>query len=322
MIKGRFRALALFAVSFLAFGRNELGFAAYPDHPVHIIVANGTGGDADRIARLLASKLTEKWGQPVIVENKPGASEAIGGSYVAHSAPDGYTILEITNTSLAAAITQKLDYDLMKSLDPVTLAIRQYGDALAINPSVIQVNNLGDLISYAKTHPGKLNYAGVAQWSITNLEMLQFNQVAGINVVGVPYLSSAQAMTALLGGEVAMRMIGQSQVLEQGKSGKIRALAVAGSTRSGTLPDIPTFAETPAAAKFTGIRVWDGFLTPANTPKEIVDKIQRDFAEVLKAPDIERTFTNVAQEVVVSTPEQFSDTMKNELIEFTKLIKG
>lgn len=297
------------------------GKAAYPDRPVHFVVAFAAGGSADLLARLLGPKLTEKWGQPVVVENKAGADGSIGADFIAHSPPDGYNVGWLTNSNMIAPNLHKLNYDPVKSFAPISLVAAQYS-VLAINPDVVPVNSVQELIEYVKAHPGKLNYGNAGPYNTTNLEMKEFMDAAGIDMVGVAYASSAPALVALLGGEVGSMMVAVNNAVGPLKTGKIKALAIEGPTRSPILPNVPTFAEIPATAKFAGTGVWYGAEAPAGTPKEIVTKLHDDMAEIMKQPDIKKVMDERGFDVTMSSPDQFGATIKSDLTTFAQLIKA
>ena len=273
----RFLALLLFTAGALAQGDT------YPAKPVRIVVPFAAGGVADLLPRVVGQKLSEKWGQPVVVENKVGASGNIGMAEVARSAPDGYTLgLAPTGNLTVNQFLFKLPFDTAKDLAPITL-LATSPNVLVVHPSV-PVRNFRELVAYARTNPGALNFASPGEGSGAHLAGELLNIEAGIRTTHVPYKGIAPAVNDLLGGQVQMMFAGISTVLQHVKAGKLVAIAIATPRRSPQLPDVPTVAESGIAG--FDVTSWYGLVTRAGTPPDVVQKIQRDTAEALGNEDV------------------------------------
>ncbi len=264
--------LAIVMATLGMFG-NDARAQAYPSRPVRLIVPYAPGGGVDILARIIAPKLSELLGQQVVVENRGGGGGTIGAAAVAHSAPDGYTLLlgaiEIGSNP---ALHEKLPYDTLKDLQPVTL-VATLPASLVIDPK-LPVTTVADFIKLAKSEPGKLNYASAGIGSMHHLGAELFKASNDLDIVHVPYQSGGQAMTAILGGQAQMAISTVPPVLQQIKAGKLRALAVVGAKRQPALPDVPTFAE----AGYPGfdVSLWQGVLVPAGTPPAVVAKLNTE----------------------------------------------
>jgi tripartite-type tricarboxylate transporter receptor subunit TctC len=290
-----------------------------PSRPVRIIVPI-VGSTNDVVARLVAPKLQEALGQPVIVENKPGAGGNIGADMVAKAAPDGHTLLVGYNGPLAINPTlfEKMPYDPVKDLQPLTLAVRapQY---LVVNPAS-GITSLQDLVAKAKAQPNRFSYASIAVGSASHLTMEMFKSAAGINLVHVPYKGSGQAVTDLLAGNVQMGFFVPGNVQQFVKEGRLRLLASSGAKRFHSTPDVPTLAES--GYKDFEATSWIGFLTTANTPRPIVDRYHRELVKILTSPDTSARLREMEFEVVANTPEQFSAWIKSEIGRWGQVIKA
>lgn len=312
----RFGSLVLFCVV-LAFTVSSVFAQSYPNKPIHFIVPFSPGGPNDIRARLIGEKLTESWGQQVMIENKPGADGAIGMEFVAKAAPDGYTIL--LGTSGATVVTpnlyKKVRYDPVKDFAPIT-QLTSSAITLLVNPSV-PVKSVKELIALAKSKPGQLNYASPSSPFYLTAEM--FKLMAGVNIVCIPYKGSAPSMTALISGEVSMMFDTSLMTMPHIKAGKARAIAICSAKRSSALPDVPTMSESglPGFEAST----WAGVLAPAGTPKEIVTKLNTEIVKILQMPGIKDRLTNINDEIVGSTPEQFGTFIKIELTKYAKVIR-
>ncbi len=291
---------------------------AFPSRPVRIIVATA-GGVNDVFARVVAPRLAEALGQPVVVEPKPGAGGTIATDYVAKSAPDGYTLLIGFTGPLAINVTliDKLPYDPVKDFAPITLV----GDAaqLLVAHSSVPVTSVLELIAYAKAHPGKLSYASIAVGSAGHLTMEKFKAATGINLVHVPYKGASPAVTDLLAGNVQVAFLVVSNVLPSVKSGRLKALAVAGRARIVSIPGVPTMAEL-GFPEFE-IGAWLGILAPAGTAKPIIDRYHREFVRILKDPEVRARFEPAGFELTESTPEEFGNFIRAEITKWGKVVK-
>jgi len=293
--------------------------AQYPNRPVKMIVPFPPAGATDIVGRILAQKLGERLGQPVVVENKPGAGGAIGSDFVAKSAPDGYTLLMATSsTHSIGPVLQKLPYDPLKDFAPVT-HVANVPNVLIVSPQ-LPVGTMGEFIAYAKARPGQLNFASSGVGTIVHLNGELFKMLAGVDLVHVPYKGTALAIPDLANGSIAMLFDSLASVQPHIKSGKARPLAVNAPQRSALLPEVPTLAEAgmPAFDRYT----WFGMFAPAGTPREIVARVQTEVVAALKAPDLLERFTAVGAEPVGSSPEQFVERIKSDATKWAEVIKA
>ena len=292
---------------------------AYPSKAVRIIVPFSAGGVADALPRIVGEKLAQKWGQPVVVENKVGASGNIGMAEGARAAPDGYTLVlaPTGNLTVNPTLFPKLPFDTHKDLTPVTL-LAQSPNVLVVHPSV-PAKNLRELIAYAKANPDRLNFASPGDGSGAHLagELLKID--AGIKATHVPYKGLAPAVNDLLGGNVQMMFAGVSTILQHVKSGKLVALAVAGPSRNPQLPDVPTVAESGLPG--FDVTSWYGIVTRAGTPAAIVEKVQRDMAEALRSDDVQSKLAGLGLEPVGNTPEAFGALIRTESAKWGDIVR-
>jgi tripartite-type tricarboxylate transporter receptor subunit TctC len=291
----------------------------YPAKPIRIVVAYTPAGATDILARVVGQKLTEAWGQPVIIDNRPGANGNIGSEYAAKATPDGYTLLMVTagTHGINPSLYRKLGFDAVKDFAPVSL--------VAMVPNIFVVNNavpvkdLKEFIAYAKANPGKLNYGSPGNGSTAHLSMELFKSMTGIQMVHIPYKGSAGVLADLIGGQIVATMDNMPPYVPQVKAGKIRALAVSPTKRSSAVPDLPTVAEAGVPGYDSG--AWFGLVAPANTPRDIVTKLSRETARILKLPDVSARLLELGAEPVGGTPEQFSAHIKAEIAKWAKVIK-
>jgi tripartite-type tricarboxylate transporter receptor subunit TctC len=304
------RELPFLVVSLLAlFAGPACAQDTWPSKPVRIIVPFAAGGVADLVPRLVGQKLSEKWGQPVVVENKAGAAGNIGMGEGARAAPDGYTlVLAPTGNLTVNQFLFKLPFDTAKDLAPVTV-LATSPNVLVVNPSV-PAKTFGELIAYAKANPGKLNFASPGAGSGAHLAGELLNIDAGIQAQHVPYKGLAPAVSDLLGGQVQMMFAGISTVIQYVKNGKLVALAIASPKRSPQLPDVPTVAESGLPG--FDVTSWYGLVTRAGTPPAIIEKVQRDAAEALRDPEVRNKLASLGLEPVGNTPAQFGEMISAE----------
>lgn len=290
----------------------------WPSRPIRFVVAAPGGSSLDVIARTIGDKLKERLGQTIVIDNVPGASGAIATGNVAKAAPDGHTLLMSFNGPLAfTQFLTSLPYDPQKDLTPVIQTSSQ-PNVLVINASV-PVNNVSELIAYARKHPGKLNYASVGNGSSSHLTMELFKSVAGIHVVHIPYNGAPPAALATAAGDTQMLFSVPSVAMPHMKSGKVKALAVTGATRFALLPDLPTVAEA-GLPKFESL-TWNGILVPAGTPIEIVYRLNREIDAILKMPDVKARLNNAGLEPVGGSPEGFQALIASEARKWSEIIK-
>lgn len=289
----------------------------YPDRPIRIIVPFSAGGSVDMLARLLGGKLSEQLGQPIIVENKPGAGGRIASDYVAKSAPDGYTILQDTvGSAIAPAFYLNLPYDPHKDFTPVTQLV---SSSLIVVASVNSgITSMKELIDRAKANPGKLNYGMTGVGNPLHLTMEMIKHSAGIDIVAVPFRGDADINAALLGGQIEVALAPLASAAPLIKAGRIRALAVTDLKRSSILPEVPTVAETVLPGFESSS--WHAWFVPAKTPAPIVDRIQTEASKALNLPDVRSQLAAVALDPVGSTPQEFARYYEEETAKFARVI--
>lgn len=291
---------------------------SYPARPVRVIVPFSPGGAADTPGRVLLSKLSDALGQQVVVDNRPGAGSTIGAELVARSAPDGYTLLMISNTHvISAALYKKLNYDVINDFTPIL----EFGDApnvLVVHPS-LPAKTVKDLIALAKAKPGQIDYASSGNGSSQHLFTALFTSMAGINMNHIPYKGSGQARTDLISGQVTVGMPGISSVIQHINSGRLRALGVTSAKRSPELPNTPTIAE--AGVKGYEASLWLGLLGPAGLPKDVVSRLNTEVVKLLKSSEMQAQFQKIGTEVVYRDPAQWAAYIKSEREKWAKVVK-
>ena len=292
---------------------------AYPAKPVRIIVPYAAGGVADALPRIVGEKLAAKWKQPVVVDNKPGASGNIGMEEGARAEPDGYTLLLAAagNMTVNPTLFRNLRFDTYKDLAPVTL-LAASPNVLVVHPSV-PVKTFKQLVEHAKQNPGKLNFASPGDGSGAHLAGELLNIEAGIQTMHIPYKGIAPAVNDLLGGNVQMMFAGISTVLPHIKAGKLTALAIASPRRSPQLPDVPTVAEDGLPG--FDVTSWYGIVVRAGTPAPIIQKVQRDIAEALQGEEVHAKLAGLGLEPVGNTPEAFDAMIKAESRKWTEIVR-
>lgn len=291
----------------------------FPDHPVRIIVPFPAGGSNDVVARLLAQKLSEQWGQSVVVENHGGAGGNVGADYVVRSAPDGYTMLLAPPGPLAInpSLFRKLSFDPNKDFAPVAL-IASVPIVLVVNPAV-KAKTVAELIALAKASPGKLNFGSSGNGSTNHLAGELFKSLAHIDIVHVPYRGAAPAMNDLIGGHIPMMFDNMPAVRPQVVAGTVRALAVAGATRSKVFPDLPTMIEA-GVPDFTA-SAWFGLVAPAKTPPDVLKVIETGVSKALKSPDVEKKLSDLGAEPGTLTGAAFGTFLRAETEKWGKAVK-
>jgi tripartite-type tricarboxylate transporter receptor subunit TctC len=290
----------------------------YPAKPLRMIVPFPPGGPTDITGRTISQKLSERWHQPVVVENKPGASTVIGTDLAAKSPPDGYTLLLGSNSiALQPLLQAKLPYDPSRDLTPVILAAR-IPNVLVVHPSV-PAQSVSEFIALAKAKPGTINYASVGNATGPHLFAELFRSMAGVDIVHVPYKGTAPAVNDLLGGQVQALFDSLATALPNIRAGKLRALGVTSLQRSRSAPEIPTLSE--AGVKGYEATGWFGVLVPSGTPPELVAKLNGEIASILKLPDVEERFLKFGAEGGGGSSEQFADFIRSERDKWGKIIK-
>lgn len=289
-----------------------------PTKPVRVVVPI-TGSTNDVLARLLAPKLQEALGQPFLVENKPGAGGNIGAYEVVRSAPDGHTLLVGYNGPLAINVTlfDKMPYDPMKDLAPITLAVKS-AQYLVVNPTA-GIDNVKEFIAKAKANPTKYSYGSVALGSASHLTMEMMKSAAGFQMTHIPYRGSGPAVTDLVAGNIQAGFFVPGNVQGFVKDGRLKLIATTGQVRFPTTPNVPTLSES--GLKDFEATSWIGFLAPAGTPANIIDRYNREMVKILKSPEISKRLQEMEFEIVASSPKQFGDWIGSEIKRWGKVIK-
>lgn len=291
----------------------------FPTKPVRLVVPFPAGGGVDIVARALAPHLTERWGQQVVVDNRPGAGATLGADIAARAAPDGHNLM-LANTAHAinATLFKKLPYDPVRDFAPISLIATQ-PSVLVVHTSVA-AKSVKDLIALAKAKPGELNYASSGNGTPPHLSAAMFENLAGVKMNHIPYKGAAPALTDLLGGQVQLMFATIISVTPHLGSGRIRALAVTSPKRSQALPDVPTVIESGVPG--FEATAWFMLMAPAKTPAALVQRIARDAAAVVTQPDVASRFTKEGAEPVGSTPERAAAFLKSEIARWGKVIKA
>ena len=318
-MKGIARNIAMALVSLGVILAPSVALAqAYPAKTITLVVPFPPGGTTDVLARSIAQKMGESWGQSVIVDNRPGAGATIGAAQVAKAPADGYTLLMgAVHHTIATSIYAKLPYDFQKDLAPVTI-VAMVPNILSVNPGV-PAKNVKELVAYGKANPGKLSYGSNGQGTAQHLIGEQFSALTGVEMLHVPYKGSGPLTSDLIAGQVSMSFDTITPVLPQTKAGKLRPLAVTTAARSPALPEVPTLAESGLAGFDQG--TWFGVLAPAATPKEIVGKLNAEIVRILNLPDIQKRFAEIGAQPVGNTPAQMAATIKSDTEKYAVLVK-
>jgi len=293
---------------------------SFPSKPVRIVVPTSPGGATDALARSIAGRLAEVWNQPVVVENKPGATQIIGGDYVAKSAPDGTTLL-VTDpaTFIMNPILKKdLPYDGPRAFTPITILVR-FPWVIAVHPS-IPATNFQEFVAYARSHPGAISYGSFGTGSSGHINTEYLKKLLGIDIVHVPYKGAGPAVTDLLGGQIQMMMVTPLLVEPHARAGKLRLIAAATPHRIPRLPDLPTVAESGVPNFEAG--TWFCLIGPAGIPRDITYAIYNDVKKIMSEPAFrERSIDKQWFEVVVNTPDEFAAFVQTDYERWEKLIK-
>jgi tripartite-type tricarboxylate transporter receptor subunit TctC len=293
---------------------------SYPNKAIKMIVPFPPGGISDVLSRIVGQKVSESWGQPVVIENRPGAGTTIAADFIAKSPSDGYTLYftDITTHAINASLYRKLSYDSLKSFAPVT-AVTSTPLVLVMHPSV-PATSVKELIALAKSKPGQLNIAHSGIGTITHLAGEMFKTMAGVEMVNIPYTGSAPATTGILSGEASLLFSTMPAGLPHVKAGKLRGLAVTTPKRVATAPDILTMIEAGVPG-FEAV-LWSGILAPANTPKEIISKLNSELRRILQLPDVRERFAGQGGEPSPGTPEELGARMKSLIEMWAKVVKA
>jgi tripartite-type tricarboxylate transporter receptor subunit TctC len=317
----RVKCVAAFAIALSSLPAAAQDAAAnYPNRPIRLIVTFTPGGPTDIIARAVGQKLAEAWGQPVVVDNRPGAGGNIGMDIVAKSPADGYTLVlgSFGPMIISPAVYSKLPFDTLKDFAPITLAATSWF-FLVVNPAV-PAHSLKELIALAKAKPGQITFSSSGNASPSHLGGELLKNLAAVNLTHVPYKGGAPAVAAVIGGEVQMAIESPPPIVPQVKANRLRALGAARANRSTLLPDVPTTKE----AGLPGFEVgsWYGFLAPAGTPKPIIDKLYAEMVKGINTQELRDRFTGVGAEPVANTPAEFAGFIRDELKRWEKVIRA
>ena len=290
----------------------------YPNRPVKIVVPFAAGGPADVYARVLAQRLQETLGQPFVVDDRPGAGSIIGTDAVAKSAPDGYTLLLMSNThTVNESLMPAKPFQLMR--DFVAIAPINYSDlVLVVNPSV-PASTLKELIALAKAQPGKLNYASSGPGTPYHMAGELFKSMAGVDIVHVPYKESSGARTGVLGGQVEMMFDAVTVMSEHVKAGKVKAIATSGTARSEVMPNVPTLAESGVPG-YEAV-IWLGLMAPKGTPPAIVAKLNAEVSRIVARPEVKADWTKQGAAAMVMTPDAFTKYLNDDVVKWERVVK-
>lgn len=308
-----FLALAVLALSVFA-ARAQEAASDYPSQTIRIVVGFTPGGAPDITARVIAQKINELWKRPVIVENRPGAGSEVAARYVAQSAPDGYTLLSITNAhAVAPAIDAHLPYD--ASADFAAIGMTSMAPNWVLVAPTLNIHSLSELVAFAKAHPNQLNFGSAGVGSFMHFAAAMFNSETGIEAQHVPYKGPPEALTETVAGRVQYVVSPIGAALGLVRDGKLIPVAVTGNKPLAEFPDVPTVSG-PAYPGFE-LWTWTGFLAPAHTPPAIIDKLNAAIAEILKQPDVQAQFQGISVQPMASTPAQFQQRIADAITEYT-----
>ena len=315
------RILSCFAVAAWLLGAMPaIRAAAYPTRPITLVVAFTPGGASDVLARILGRKLEQILGQPIVIDNRPGAGGNVAAEAVAHSAPDGYTLFTGNNAILAtnAALYKKINFDPVADFAPIGL-IGSQANILVVNPA-LPVRSMDELIALAKANPGKLNFASSGHGLAAHLAGELFKAEAKIDLVHVPYKGAAPALQDVIAGHVQMMFATASSVVSHIRDGKVRALGVTTLKRTAVMPEIPTIDEL--GLKGFDATSWHGLVAPAHTPKDIIVALHGALAASLDDPDVKKSLGDLGVDIMGGSPEDFSAYIKSEIPKWTAIVKA
>jgi tripartite-type tricarboxylate transporter receptor subunit TctC len=312
------RIVAVVALVLVAW-MQDAAAQSYPQRPIRIIVPIAPGGIADTFARVIGARLFELWGQPVIVENKAGGGGNIGSDFVAKSAPDGYTLVMgyVGSHAVNPSLFRQMPYDPIRDFVPVVMVMEAEG-LLAVNPSVLPIRTVPELIALARAQPGKIAYSSGGIGTSSHLAGELFKSMAKVDMVHVPYKGNVPSISDLIGGQVGLSFATMPTVLPHVRAGKLRGIAVIGSERSVAVPELPTVAETVPGFS---VNNWIGLFAPAGTPADIVNKLNAEVVKIMEAPDVQKRLESEGARFVKKTPEEFGQFVRAETVKWAKVLK-
>jgi tripartite-type tricarboxylate transporter receptor subunit TctC len=302
----------------LALGAAGASAQNYPTHPVKVVVPYAVGGPADIYGRFIATKLQEALGQPFVIEDRPGGGSIVGTEVVAKSAPDGYTLLVMSNThTVNETLIAKKPFELMRDFEPIT-GINSSDLVLVINPAV-PAKNLKEFIALAKAKPGVLNYASSGPGTPYHMAGELFKAMAGVDIVHVPHKGSDQARTAVLGGQVQMMFDAITTMAGQVRAGKVRALGTSGKSRSAVLPQVPTIAQ--AGVPGYEATIWLGLMAPRGTPRPVLEKLNAEVNRIIDAPDVKQAWAKQGAVPMGMSIDEFDKFLRADIVKWAKVVK-
>ena len=313
------KTLRVALATFLSVFATAVAAQAFPAKPIRIIAPFPPASVADVLARPIAQKMNEAWGQPVIVDDRTGAAGSVGTDLVAKAPPDGYTLLlgTIGTNAINDALYSKLPYNVRTDFAPVTLVARSYL-LLVMHPSV-PVRTVKDVIALAKAHPGKLNFGSAGAGTTPHLAGEMFKYLAGVSMTHVAYRGSPQSAIDLLAGRLDLIFANGSAVLPHIRTGKMRLIAISAARRDPEMPNVPTIAETVPGFEMAP---WWGLFAPAGTPREVVARLNAETVRILALSDVKATYKNLGLTAMSNTPEQFSSYVQEEIVRWAKVVKA
>lgn len=306
-----------FAIALVVLAGTGHAAQPYPSKPVRVLVPFAAGGGTDALARMVAQRMTDALGQPVIVDNRPAVDGVVASELTARALPDGYTLMLISSShAINPSLRGNLPYDTIRDFAPITQTANQQL-LFVVHPSV-PAKNVKELIDYAKANPDKLNYGSSS--NAVALPMELFKTMSGTKIQHVPYKGSAPMVNDLLGGQIQMSIAGAVSTIPQVKAGRLRALAIGDSKRSAFLPDVPTIAESGVPGYQASI--WSGMLAPAKTPRPLIDLLNRTAVKVVHAQEFKERLLTMGSDAVGSTPEEWGRFIENEIVKWGKIVKA
>jgi tripartite-type tricarboxylate transporter receptor subunit TctC len=312
----------LLALALCLFAAPSAFAQTYPSKPIRLIVPYPAGGGTDFFARLVGTKMAELIGQPVIIENKPGAATNLGADFVAKAQPDGYTILlgDVATFAANQSLYKKIPFDFEKDFAPISLTAR-FVTVLLVNPNKLKANSVADVIAAAKAEPGKIDIAHAGVGNPFHLASVLFQQAAGIKLNEIPYRGAAPAIQDLVAGTVPLMFVDYATARSHIAAGTLKALGVAAATERAELPGVPPVATTPGLAGFEAWP-WQGFVAPAKTPVEIIAKLHDTYVAAVNDPVVRQKLIDAGAEPLQSTPQEFADYRRREAAKWTEVVKA